>query len=142
MRNQLPVLITLVLSVFATIGLSTVSEARSIQQTQAFAGESESSSAVADWKRTTAPGKFTASGEVSETLDSGPCAGSLAETEFACSPGAPGGSQCDQLQFGGPVTVTGRGNFTLLACMTFAKTAVGAGGTTLNVCFNGLGTGP
>lgn len=80
-------------------------------------------------------GKFTATGRVNETLNTGPCPGSIATT--ACS--TP--SDCDQLQITGPVVATAVGKANLSACLTFDDSTIQTGNNTLGICFIGIGEG-
>jgi len=105
-----------------------------MDQIQKLAGPSTPSPAAAPAITATTPlGKFAASGRVTETLDTGACAGSLAAS-LDCTPA----TNCVQVQFSGPVNAAGLGKSNLAACITVDNTAVSPN---LNVCFDGLGTG-
>jgi hypothetical protein len=119
---------------FGTFNVNSAAEAGLLDRIQKLAGPSTSSSSAAAASSTGPLGKFAASGRVTESLDTGACAGSVAASGSLCTTAG----NCAQLQFSGPVNATGLGNSTLTACMTFDNTAVSP---TFDSCFDGLGTG-
>ena len=74
-------------------------------------------------------GKFAASGRITESIATGPCAGSVEAS--SCSSG------CDAVTITGPVNATSLGNATLSACITITSLTSGS----FSSCLNGLGTG-
>jgi hypothetical protein len=137
MRSKLPssVIVAGIALLFITFSVNPVAEAGLMDQIQKLAGQSTPSTAASPAVTATPPlGKFAASGRVTESLDNGACAGSVAASGGACTPS----TNCVQVQVSGPVNATGLGKSNLSACMTFDNTAVSS---TLSACFDGLGTG-
>ena len=75
-------------------------------------------------------GKFSASGRVTESIDTGACPNSIEAS--SCSTGS-----CDAVSITGPVNATALGRSDLSACVTITDLS----STTFTSCFNGLGTG-
>jgi hypothetical protein len=129
--------LAIIVLILAVTNINSVAEAGPIDLVQKLTG-SGSPTATPEAAAALPLGKFAASGRLTETLDSGACAGSVAASGTDCSPA----TNCAQLQFSGPVTVSptniGLGKSNLSACMTFDNTPVSS---TLSACFDGLGTG-
>jgi hypothetical protein len=134
MRIKLPAVAAVAVLAIATLNVRGAAAAGPIDLMQKLAGQSKSSSTAPEVSSTAPLGKFAASGRMTESLDNGACAGSVAATGTACTPA----TNCVQVQFSGPVNATGLGKSNLAGCMTFDNTAVSP---TLSTCFDGLGTG-
>lgn len=132
-KLQSSVIVAGIALLLGTFGASSVVAAGLMDQIEKLAGQSTPSASPA-LTATPPLGKFAASGRVTETLDTGACAGSFAASGTNCTPA----SNCVQVQISGPVNATGLGKSNLSACITVDNTAVSPN---LNECFDGAGIG-